>query len=135
MMQSFWEFLRRAACDAVLAGVEDAVRLLEQGRSSECESRAAGQLATRLTKVVVARINSESPTKAEEPPATVVEPPLPEPAYSQPKSSQAPELFDSPTEPVPSLTSSRAGHLQTGPRVFVPRGRKGRRHHSNHDAK
>lgn len=133
MMQSFWEFLRRAACDAVLAGVEDAVRLLEQGRSIENESRAAGQLATRLTKVVVARINSESPTKVEEPPTKMVEPPAP--AHSQPKSSQPPELFDSPTEPVPSLTSSRAGHLQTGPRVYVPRGRKGRRHHSNHDSK
>lgn len=133
MMQSLWEFLRRAACDAVLAGVEDAVRLLEQGRSIEGEARAAGQLATRLTKVVVARINSESPTKVEEPPAKVVEPPAP--AHSQPKSSQPPELFDPPTEPVPSLTSSRAGHLQTGPRVYVPRGRKGRRHHSNHDSK
>lgn len=131
-MQSFWQYLRRAAQDAVLAGIEDAVRLLEQGRSIEAESHDAGQLATRLSKVVAKRLETKLAPKADEASAAASPSNTPDVAPDRVPHDQPRELFDSETEPVPSLTASPSGHLNSEERAYAPRGKRVRRHHSRY---
>lgn len=50
-MLSFSGFLRRLARDAVLAGVEDAMRFLEPQVSHDAPARMAAQLAERLKRL------------------------------------------------------------------------------------
>ena len=133
MLQSFWDYLRYAACDAILAGVEDAVRLLEQDRSPNDNVAPSSHLSERLKKAAQRRISDtpsqrptaqpSSQTKSSQAgpqgPATSNAPSNHRPAdqanvVASPADGQAQDVVGDGNEnrPVPSLTDTAAGHLR-----------------------
>ncbi len=51
MAFSIWEYLRARTRDAVLAGINDAVDIVEQGETDDSQHQAAKQLRARLARV------------------------------------------------------------------------------------
>ena len=102
MLQSFWEYLRLAACDAILSGVEDAVRKLEQGRSPDDFVQASDRLTERLTRA--AKRMSGQPENSTEPDAG-------ESSGDRSRSQAAAPQTSPGNQPVPSLLSQTAERL------------------------
>jgi hypothetical protein len=50
MPLSIWDYLRQRTRDAVLAGIEDALDIAEQGQTSGEDQRAAARLTARLSQ-------------------------------------------------------------------------------------
>jgi len=112
MLQSFWEFLRHRACDAVLAGVEDAVRVLEQEASPTKRTDAANQLMSRLKSVVAEQSDSKPAAKGPANDAGKSSQPTGKSTQPGPFSADKVEEGATDTEPAPSLLESPAGHLK-----------------------
>lgn len=67
-MQPFWNFLRRMTRDSILAGVEEAVRYLEQYQPTDKQINLAEQLNQRLQRLGQEKL--PPPSGAHHPPRT-----------------------------------------------------------------
>lgn len=107
MLRSFWDYLRDAACDAVLAGVEDAARILDQGRSPAGIVDASDHLRERLRKTAAAQLAGQDKGN----------PDTTGPAAPSPKATVGTETKTSTGKPSTdslsptSLFDTEAGHL------------------------
>lgn len=117
MFSSFWDYLRHSACDAVLAGVEDAARILDQGRSTNEIIQSTGLLRNRLAKAAERKLTADDRSANHQPSAGQKEPVRNEDRSPQPAATTNGQEETETRAPI-SLLDTEAGHLNKKPPKF-----------------